>query len=68
MKKGRGTKRFAHRTEAQKKDYLRKVSNRIEEEFENYTLDHIFFGGNNLIRTTLLREYKYLKRETQKIS
>jgi hypothetical protein len=47
---------------------LRKVSNRIEEEFENYTLDYIFLGGNRLICAPLLRECKYLKREAQKIS
>jgi len=67
-KGGRSEKRFARRTEEQKKDFLRKVSNRIEEEFENYTLDYIFLGGNRLIRTPLLRECKYLQREAQKIS
>jgi hypothetical protein len=55
-------------TEEQKKDFLRKVSNRIEEEFENYTLDYIFLGGNRLIRAALLGECKYLQREAQKIS
>ena len=67
-KGGRSEKRFARRTEEQKKAFLRKVSNRIEEEFENYTLDYIFLGGNRLIRTPLLRECKYLQREAQKIS
>jgi len=67
-KGGRREKRFARRTEEQKKDFLRKVSNRIEEEFKNYTLDHIFLGGNRLIRAPLLRECKYLQREAQKIS
>jgi peptide subunit release factor 1 (eRF1) len=67
-KGGRSEKRFARRTEEQKKDFLRRVSNRIEEEFENYTLDYIFLGGNRLIRAPLLRECKYLQREAQKIS
>jgi len=67
-KGGRSEKRFARRTEEQKKAFLRKVSNRIEEEFENYTLDYIFLGGNRLIRAPLLRECKYLQREAQKIS
>jgi len=67
-KGGRSEKRFARRTEEQRKDFLRKVSNRIEEEFENYTLDYIFLGGNRLIRAPLLRECKYLQREAQKIS
>ena len=67
-KGGRSEKRFARRTEEQKKDFLRRVSNRIEEKFENYTLDYIFLGGNRLIRAPLLRECKYLQREAQKIS
>ena len=67
-KGGRSEKRFARRTEEQKKDFLRKVSNRIEEEFKNCTLDYIFLGGNRLIRAPLLRECKYLRREVQKIS
>jgi hypothetical protein len=67
-KGGRSEKIFARRTEEQKKAFLRKVSNRIEEEFENYTLDYIFLGGNRLIRAPLLRECKYLQREAQKIS
>jgi len=67
-KGGRSEKRFARRTEEQKKDFLRKVSNRIEEEFKDYKLDYIFFGGNRLIRTPLLRECKYPGLETHKIS
>jgi peptide subunit release factor 1 (eRF1) len=67
-KGGRSEKRFARRTEEQKKDFLRKVSNRIEEEFKNYTLDYIILGRNRLIRAPLLRECKYLQREAQKIS
>lgn len=67
-KGGRSEKRFARRTEEQKKAFLRKVSNRIEEEFENYTLDYIFLGGNRLIRAPLLRECKYLQREARRIS
>jgi len=54
-KGGKSEKRFAHRTEEQKKDFLRKVSNRIEEEFKNCTLDYIFLGGNRLIPARLLR-------------
>jgi peptide subunit release factor 1 (eRF1) len=67
-KGGRSEKRFARRTEEQKKDFLRKVSNRIEEEFKNYTLDYIFLGGNRLIRAPLLKGCKYLQRGAQKIS
>ncbi len=67
-KGGRSEKRFARRTEEQKKAFLRKFSNRIEEEFKNCALDYIFLGGNRLIRAPLLRECKYLQREAQKIS
>jgi len=38
----RKRKKYARRTEEQKKDFQGKVSNRIKEEFENYTLDCIF--------------------------
>jgi len=67
-KGGSSQKRFARRTEEQKRDFLRKVSNRIEERFKNYTLDCIFFGGNRLILKPLLKECKYLGLEAHKIS
>jgi len=67
-KGGRSEKRFARRTEEQKKDFLRKVSNRIEERFKNHPLDYIFFGGNRLIRKPLLKECHYLELEAHKIS
>lgn len=67
-KGGMSEKRFARRTEEQKKDFLRKVSNRIEERFKNYTLDYVFFGGNKLILKPLLKECRYLEMEAHKIS
>lgn len=67
-KGGRSQKRFARRTEEQKKDFLRKVSHRIEERFKNYALDYIFFGGNRLISKPLLKECKYLPLQSNKIS
>ena len=67
-KGGRSQKRFARRTEEQKRDFLRKVSNRIEERFKNHTLDYIFFGGNRLISKPLLTECRYLELESDKIS
>jgi hypothetical protein len=66
-KGGRSERSFARRTEEQKKDFLRKVGNRIEEEFKEYKVDYIFFGGTKLIRTPLLRERKYPGLETHKI-
>lgn len=67
-KGGSSQKRFARRTEEQKKDFLRKVGNRIDERFKDYGLDYIFFGGNRLISKPLLRECVYLKAEAYKIS
>ena len=67
-KGGSSQKRFARRTEEQRKDFLRKVSNRIEEKFEGFAFDHIFFGGNRLIIKPLLHECKYLQSKAHKIS
>ncbi len=67
-KGGMSEKRFARRTEEQKKDFLRKVSNRIEERFKNYTLDYVFFGGNRLILKPLLKECRYLELQAHRIS
>jgi len=67
-KGGRSQKRFARRTEEQKKDFLRKVSNRVEERFKSHTLNCIFFGGNRLISKPLLKECKYLESQSDKIS
>ena len=67
-KGGRSEKRFARRTEEQKRDFLRRVSNRIEEKFRDFTFDYIFFGGNRLIIKPLVQECKYLQLKAHKIS
>jgi hypothetical protein len=67
-KGGRSQKRFARRTEEQKKDFLRRVSNRIEERFGSFLPDYIFFGGNRLILKPLIQESRYLQTRTDKIS
>ena len=67
-KGGRSEKRFARRTEEQKRDFLRKVANRIEERFEGYRPEQIFFGGNRLILKPLVEECSYLQSEVQQIS
>ncbi len=67
-KGGRSQKRFARRTEEQKKDFLRKVANRIDERFEGHRLEQIFFGGNRLIVKPLSVECKYLHSEGHRIS
>lgn len=66
-KGGSSQKRFARRTEEAKRDFLRKVAHRIEERFENQTLDYLFFGGNRLILKPLSKESKYLESEANKI-
>jgi hypothetical protein len=60
-KGGRSEKRFARRTEEQKKDFLRRVANRIEERFRGYRPELILFGGNRLILRPLLEECSYLR-------
>lgn len=67
-KGGRSQKRFARRTQEQRKDFLRRVANRIEEKFGGCALDHIFFGGNRLIAKPLVRESKYLQSNAYRIS
>jgi len=67
-KGGRSQKRFARRTEEQKKDFLRRVSNRIEERLGSFAPDHIFFGGNRLILKPLIGECRYLQAKASKIS
>jgi peptide subunit release factor 1 (eRF1) len=67
-KGGRSQKRFARRTEEQKKDFLRRVGNRIEERFGGFVPDYIFFGGNRLILSPLIQESKYLQAKVGKIS
>ncbi len=67
-KGGRSQKRFARRTEEQKKDFLRRVGNRIEERFGSFAPDCVFFGGNRLILNPLVQESKYLQTKASKIS
>jgi hypothetical protein len=67
-KGGRSEKRFARRTEEQKKDFLRRVANRTEERFRGYRLEQIFFGGNRLILKPLVDESSYLHSQAQQIS
>ncbi len=67
-KGGSSQKRFARRTEEQKKDFLRRVSNRIEEKLGRFAPDYIFFGGNRLILKPLIQECRYLQTKAGKIS
>ncbi|MFC1874954.1 Vms1/Ankzf1 family peptidyl-tRNA hydrolase [Chloroflexota bacterium] len=66
-KGGRSQKRFARRTEEQKKDFLRKVANHIDERFKVYNLERISFGGNRLLLQPLLEESPYLSSKADRI-
>jgi len=59
-KGGSSQKRFARRTEEQKRDFLRRVSGHIEEKLQQYNLERIFFGGNRLILKPLCEAGHYL--------
>jgi len=67
-KGGRSQKRFARRTEEQKKDFLRKVANRVDETFEGYRPEQVFFGGNRLVLKPLAEESSYLRSHVQRVS
>jgi len=67
-KGGMSEKRFARRTEEQKKDFLRKVGNRIDETFEGYRPEQVFFGGNRLVLKPLAEESSYLRSHMQWVS
>lgn len=67
-KGGRSEKRFARRTEEQKKDFLRRVANRVDERFRGCQPEQVFFGGNRFILRQLLDESSYLRSHQQRIS
>ena len=67
-KGGSSQARFARRTEEQKKEFLRRASNRIEELFRGHHPQRIFFGGNRLILKPLLDECPYLQSREHQIS
>ena len=67
-KGGRSQKRFARRTEEQKKDFLRRVTNHIDEKFWQYRLEQIFLGGNRLIAKPLFEECRYLNSHANETS
>ena len=67
-KGGSSQKRFARRTQEQRNDFLRRVGTQIDERFEGFAPDHIFFGGNRLILRPLIQESRYLQAKAVKIS
>lgn len=67
-KGGRSERRFARRTEEQKKDFLRRVANRIEEQLRGPSPELICFAGNRLMLKPLLDECPYLKAQSHRIA
>jgi len=67
-KGGSSQKRFARRTEEQKKEFLGRAANRVEQIFHGYQMEHIFFGGNRLILKPLLNESVYMMSHAAQIS
>ncbi|MDY6918138.1 MAG: Vms1/Ankzf1 family peptidyl-tRNA hydrolase [Chloroflexota bacterium] len=67
-KGGRSEKRFARRTEEQKKDFLRRVANRVDETFAGYRSEQVFFGGNRFILDLLTGESRHLRSNRQRVS
>ncbi|MFO8143736.1 MAG: Vms1/Ankzf1 family peptidyl-tRNA hydrolase [Dehalococcoidales bacterium] len=67
-KGGSSQKRFARRTLEQKKAFLKRVASRVEEMFEPYPLEHIFFGGNRLLLAPLMEESTYLGARSDIVS
>ncbi len=67
-KGGSSQKRFARRTEEQRKDFLKRVSIRIEERLLDYIPDYIFFGGNRLIYNSLYKYSKFMQLHRNKVS
>ncbi|MFW6150169.1 MAG: Vms1/Ankzf1 family peptidyl-tRNA hydrolase [Chloroflexota bacterium] len=60
-KGGSSQKRFARRTEEQKKEFLRRMAARLDEMFAPHRLDYVFFGGNRLILRPLSALSSYLR-------
>lgn len=52
-KGGSSQKRFARRTEEQRRNFLKRAAARVDEQFAGYSLNWVFFGGNRLILPTL---------------
>lgn len=67
-KGGSSQKRFARRTEEQKKDFLKRVAGRIEQILQGYNLEYLFFGGNRFILKPLLNETAFLMSCASQVS
>jgi peptide subunit release factor 1 (eRF1) len=67
-KGGSSQRRFARRIEEQKKFFLTRVAMHVEEIFQPYELERVFFGGNRLLLMPLMEESPYLSSKSDQIS
>jgi hypothetical protein len=63
-KGGSSQARFARRTEEQRREFLKRVGNRIDEEFGDEAVDYFFFGGNRLILRPLAGHSRFVMNST----
>ncbi len=67
-KGGSSSARFARRTEEQRREFLKRAGNRIDEQLEHEAVDCIFFGGNRLILKPLAGHSRFVKRSEPVLS
>ena len=67
-KGGSSSARFARRTEEQRKEFLKRAGNRIDEAFREESVDYMFFGGNRLILKPLTEYSNVIKNSRSQLS
>ena len=67
-KGGSSSSRFARRTEEQRREFLKRAGNRIDERFGDETVDYVFFGGNRLILRPLAGHSRFVKKSAPVLS
>ncbi len=60
-KGGSSSARFARRTEEQRREFLKRAGNRIDERFGDEAVDYVFFGGNRLILKPLAGHSRFVR-------
>jgi len=61
-KGGSSSARFARRTEEQRREFLKRAGDRIDERFGDQTVDYVFFGGNRLILRPLASHSRFIRK------
>ncbi len=67
-KGGSSSARFARRTEEQRREFLKRAGNRIDERFGDETVDYVFFGGNRLILRPLAGHSRFVEKSASVLS